>query len=128
MDNKHAGKERVQKTLRFIDAYGFINDANLLQGKLMYYKLIAEYIYAVFYYFNLKSKNYNQHCFDLFISNSRNLDELKAELCFGKFRIASFDIDSTHHYNIFKYLMSDEKKDSFDILDKKLCTMNKEYV
>jgi hypothetical protein len=78
---------------------------------------------VIFYYFSPKSKN-NQYCFDLFISNSGSLDELKAELYFGKFRIASFDIDNICHYNIFKYLMAYEKEDSFDVLDKKLCAMN----
>lgn len=120
-------KESVLKTLELLDNNGFIKDISDLTNNPIFYKCIHENIYVVFCYANSTSKNYDIHCFDLFISHCNGVKEIRKEVGFGKFWIGSFYVDKEIHMNIFNELMSYHKemqsKNQFELLDRKYSDM-----
>lgn len=120
-------KEFVDNTLKLLKENDFIKDKSLLTGKPIFYKQINADIYVVFCYANSESKNYLIHCFDLFLSYSKSIKEVKEEIKFADFWIGSFNINNEIHLQIFDELMLYNKEmkpeKQFEILDKRFYKM-----
>lgn len=93
-------KDRVQRTLNFLQENGFQKTIGALNGHPYFYKKIYKDIYILIIYINSKSKAWFSHCFDLFLSNSKNIKELEKEKGISDFWIPSFDVDSKLHLDI----------------------------
>jgi hypothetical protein len=128
-------KVKVQRTLELIRSYGFSEKTVITKEfnekytrkkyTVKFWKPIRKDICMLFYHLNPKAKIYRLHCFDLFLSNSNNLNELDLdkEENVGKFWIGGFDIDNIHHILILTYLMKYDANDAFTILDHRLFKM-----
>lgn len=125
--NMKKDKDFIERTLALLEGNGFVKDKSSLTGKPIFYKSIYTDIYVVFCYANSESKNYLIHCFDLFISYSKSIKEVREEIKFADFWIGSFNINNDTHIRIFNELMlynEDMKPETqFEKLDRKYYKM-----
>ena len=125
--NMKKDKSFIERTLALLEENGFVKDKSSLTDKPIFYKSIYTDIYVVFCYANSESKNYLIHCFDLFISHSKSIKEVRKEIKFADFWIGSFNIDNDIHLRIFNELMlfNEEMKPEtqFEKLDRKYYKM-----
>ncbi|MPL89939.1 hypothetical protein SDC9_35981 [bioreactor metagenome] len=125
--NMKKDKSFIEKTLALLEENGFVKDKSSLTDKPIFYKSIYTDIYVVFCYANSKSKNYLIHCFDLFISHSKSIKEVREEIRFSDFWIGSFNINNDIHLRIFDELMFINKdmklETQFEKLDMKYYKM-----
>lgn len=99
-------KNNVERMLALLNEHDFVSETSLLTGHPIFYKRIYSNIYVVFCYHNSKHKDYSCHNFDLFLSYSKSIQDLRKEKDYADFWIGSFGINKEDHIRIFNELMA----------------------